>query len=61
MLYLKACTKCKGDVHLDRDSWGAYLQCLQCGWSRDIPDEWFVAVKGPQLRTNTAENASKAA
>jgi hypothetical protein len=31
MFYLKACEKCKGDLYLDRDSYGAFLKCLQCG------------------------------
>jgi len=39
VLYLKACPRCGGDVYLGRDSWGAYLVCLQCGRARDIPSE----------------------
>jgi len=38
MLRLKDCPKCKGDVQLDRDHYGWYEQCLQCGHIRDLPN-----------------------
>ena len=38
MLKLKGCPKCKGDVHLDRDQYGWYEQCFQCGCMRDLPN-----------------------
>ena len=30
-MYLKACTKCSGDLTLEEDSYGAFSKCLQCG------------------------------
>lgn len=39
MLALKACPKCKGDMVSDRDMYGAYRQCLQCGYMMDLPME----------------------
>ena len=30
MLYLKACTKCAGDVMFVRAVGAVYMQCLQC-------------------------------
>jgi hypothetical protein len=30
-IYLKTCKKCLGDLFLNRDIYGPYLQCLQCG------------------------------
>jgi hypothetical protein len=30
-IYLKTCKKCRGDLFLNRDIYGSYLQCLQCG------------------------------
>jgi len=39
MLRLKSCPKCKnGDVTLDRDYYGWYEYCLQCGYMRDLVD-----------------------
>jgi len=35
-LRLKSCPKCKGDVMVDRDEYGWYEHCLQCGHRRDM-------------------------
>ena len=32
MLYLKGCPRCAGDIYADTDEYGAYRQCLQCGF-----------------------------
>lgn len=37
MMYLRACFRCCGDVLLDRDTYGAFFKCLQCGFARDVP------------------------
>lgn len=39
MVFLKACPKCSGDVTLDRDRYGQYLECLQCGMVRDVDSQ----------------------
>lgn len=31
MVRLKGCPRCRGDMFRDRDYFGAYWQCLQCG------------------------------
>ena len=37
MLKLKSCPRCKkGDVTLDRDQYGWYEYCIQCGYTRDL-------------------------
>ena len=36
MIYFKSCVRCGGDVKKDRDSYGEYVACFQCGWSRDL-------------------------
>ena len=36
-LYLKSCPRCKGDMNSNRDMYGEYRLCLQCGNSVDIP------------------------
>jgi len=38
LVWLKACTKCGGDLHSNSDSNGSYLQCLQCGLLQDSKD-----------------------
>ena len=54
MLYFKACPRCKGDVHRDRDVYGEYLKCLQCGHMVDL-----VKIHG-QLTMNAAEGREDA-
>ncbi|MDP6548655.1 MAG: hypothetical protein QF659_01090 [Dehalococcoidia bacterium] len=36
MYYFKACERCLGDLFLDRDSYGSFLKCVQCGRSIEV-------------------------
>ena len=36
MLHLKACPRCHGDLHSNRDICGDYEECLQCGLMLDV-------------------------
>ena len=36
MLMLKACPRCRGDLYIDRDFYGQYKQCIQCGHMEDL-------------------------
>lgn len=38
MLKLRGCPKCQGALNLASDMYGRYISCLQCGFSRDLPD-----------------------
>lgn len=33
---LKVCPKCGGKMMPDRDEYGAYEQCIQCGYLMDL-------------------------
>ena len=35
-LKLKGCPRCNGDIFIDRDIYGWYEQCLQCGYMSDL-------------------------
>ena len=35
-IMLKSCPRCRGDLVTDRDQYGAFLQCLQCGYVQDL-------------------------
>jgi hypothetical protein len=39
MLYLKSCPRCAGDINADSDTYGMFLKCLQCGFSKDLSPE----------------------
>jgi|TARA_B100000745_G_scaffold109617_1_gene70331 hypothetical protein len=36
MLEIKSCPRCLGDLLTNRDMYGDYKQCLQCGFLRDL-------------------------
>ena len=39
MFYFKACSKCKGDLTLEKDAYGAFLKCLQCGKRTEVNED----------------------
>ena len=38
-VYLKSCNRCGGDMNSNRDIYGEYRMCIQCGNTIDIPKE----------------------
>lgn len=36
MIFFKGCSKCRGDMHVNQDIYGAYIQCIQCGRITEI-------------------------
>jgi|TARA_Y100000310_G_scaffold343367_1_gene450644 hypothetical protein len=54
MLYLKGCARCKGDMHINRDMYGSYRECLQCGYMVDI-EEPNKLLESLNLAAETAE------
>ena len=36
VFYFKGCPRCKGDVYVEKDSFGTYRKCLQCGRMQDL-------------------------
>ncbi len=56
MLRFKSCPRCKGDVLIDRDVYGWYQQCLQCGYQRDLKN----MVKDKPQRPPEAEKVNRA-
>ena len=39
MIYFKSCPRCEGDVNVRTDWYGEYMECLQCGWSKDTSQD----------------------
>ena len=38
MYWFKLCPRCSGDLSEDRDQYGKFIRCMQCGFTRDVPD-----------------------
>ena len=36
MFWFKQCPRCSGDLIAERDKYGAFISCMQCGMSKDI-------------------------
>ena len=47
MLKLKSCPRCKGDVRIDRDQYGWFEECIQCGYTCDLKDVVTPEKPGP--------------
>ena len=45
MLWFKLCPRCGGDLHHDRDIYGNYVACLQCGYY--LPDAEMILLLNP--------------
>lgn len=43
MMLLKSCPRCRGDLNVRDDIYGAYKQCVQCGYMQDIQVSQSVA------------------
>lgn len=57
-MYLKSCNRCGGDMNSNRDIYGEYRICMQCGNMIDVPKESALF----SLRTDTdSSNRKKAA
>jgi hypothetical protein len=56
MLRFRCCPKCRGDVMLDKDYYGWYEQCLQCGFLRDLE---IIAQVGQQPASSQPETKEK--
>lgn len=50
------CPKCGGNVYLERDYYGWYEQCLQCGYARDLKSLVEVPEKTEQTKKSPQSN-----
>ena len=39
MFWFKQCPRCSGDLISERDQYGSFISCMQCGLSKDISGE----------------------
>jgi hypothetical protein len=44
---LNSCPKCKGQLLLEKDNYGVYQQCLQCGYLHDL--QTFPVIDGAEI------------
>lgn len=39
MFWFKQCPRCSGDLISERDKYGTFISCMQCGLSKDVTGE----------------------
>ncbi len=44
VIKFKGCPKCQGDLYLNRDSYGRYVSCIQCGFVKDLSEQAVMPV-----------------
>ena len=38
MFWFKQCPRCSGDLFEDKDQYGKFITCMQCGFAKDAPN-----------------------
>ena len=51
---LTACSRCCGDLLLERDLWGEHYVCLQCG-NEEVGSAWSPHVRAPVMTRTHVE------
>lgn len=55
MMWLKGCPKCHGDLYDNRDHYGRYVTCMQCGHHLSDLEEFALGISlstGRQAETS---------
>ncbi len=63
MFWLKSCSKCKGDLYLDNDTFGTYISCVQCSryLTEEEQDQFTGTVREPSFIAAIPQYAEKVA
>ena len=59
MVFYRACPKCKGDMDTRRDSYGSFIECIQCGLLQDLPVKPRIKESQPISGTSKGATAGK--
>jgi len=62
IIWFKACPRCKlGLVLLEKDIYGQHIQCLQCGYMKDVHDEReaLAVIAGVELPVDTLPDTAR--
>jgi hypothetical protein len=56
MLSWQSCPKCKGKIYIDRDLYGWFVECLMCGYSRDLEELGIPQDRSVQVELTVSDN-----
>ena len=54
MVYYKSCPKCRGDMHIRKDVYGDFKECIQCGLLQDLIEKPSMELAG--IQSNNKSN-----
>ncbi len=54
MVYYKSCPKCRGDMHIRKDVYGDFKECIQCGLLQDLIEKPSMELAG--IQSNSKSN-----
>jgi hypothetical protein len=61
MYWLRACPRCQGDLHEEKDIHGVMVTCIQCGYVATASEEQQLRLAGAIEREPVLPTAGKAA
>ncbi len=59
MVFYKSCPKCTGDMHIRRDLYGDFRECLQCGLLQDLVEKPAMGLAGMQGEESSSSPRGK--
>ena len=59
MVFYKSCPKCTGDMHIRRDLYGDFKECLQCGLLQDLVEKRAMELSGIQGEESSSSPSGK--
>lgn len=60
MMWLKSCPRCdRGDLKEDKDMYGQYVHCLQCGHMLSEEEDVSLRYQFPQGRATQTNSAAR--
>ena len=61
MVYYRSCPKCRGDMHIRRDFYGDFRECLQCGLMQDLNTKIDASTGSEKVSVGQAREKHEAA
>ncbi len=52
--WLKECLRCRGDLRIESDIYGRYIECMQCGYILNVDEETKLMMEETLRETVTA-------
>ena len=59
MFWFKLCPRCFGDLSEDRDYYGKFITCMQCGYHQDVVETKIDANAGLKIKSAPAKRLNK--